>query len=139
MSDGNAEPNVEELQQTAHAAREALLTSISRLDERVKEIKTHAVDATAASGWGIAAAFAWWLSFAIDRRPRALPKYGSYASRIVHKPSLTRVVLTTAIKAAGLALTGVLLYSSYRRARRLGIGTHVVNPLPLPARTQRLF
>lgn len=135
MSDGNAEPNVEELQQTAHAAREALMSSISRLDERVKEIKTHAVDATAASGWGIAAAVAWWLSFAIDRRPRALPKY---ASRLVPKPSVTRVVVTTAIKAAGIALTGVLLYSSYQRARRLGLTTHPSNPLGLPARIERV-
>jgi len=139
MSDGNAEPNVEELQQTAHAAREALLSSISRLDERVKEIKTHAVDATAASGWGIAAAFAWWLSLAIDRKPRALPKYGTYPNRSARKPSMTRVVLTTALKTAGLVATGVLLYSSYQRARRLGIGTHAGNPSALPARTPRMF
>ena len=54
MNDHAPEPNVEELQHTAAVAREALLSSISRLDDRVKEIKTHAVDATAASGWGIA-------------------------------------------------------------------------------------
>lgn len=143
MSDQAAEPNVEELQQTAHAAREALLSSLSRLDERVKDLKSHAVDATAAGGWGIAAAFAWWMSLAIDRPRtlRMLPKQGSYASRIahMHRPSLTSVVLTTAFKTAGLVLTGVLLYSSYQRARRLGITTHAAKPLALPAATPRVF
>jgi len=138
MNDQAAEPNVEELQQTAHAAREALLSSLSRLDDRVKELKTHAVDATAASGWGIAAGLAWWLSFAIDR-PRALPKHGSYAGRVARKRSVASVVLTTAVKTAGVVLTGVLLYSSYQRARRLGITTHAANPLALPAPTQRVY
>lgn len=141
MSEQVAEPNVEELQQTAQQAREALLSSVSRLEDKVKSIKSQAVDATAASGWGIAAGLAWWLSLAIHRpRGLVLPKHGSYASRVAnaHKPSLTAVVLTSAFKTAGLVLTGVLLYSSYRRARRLA-PVPTPNPLALPTATQRIY
>ena len=137
MSDQAPEPNVGELQQTAQQAREALLSSVTRLEDRVKSIKSQAVDATAASGWGIAAGLAWWLSLAV-RQPRGLvlPKHGSYPSRIAraHRPSVAAVVLTTAFKTAGLVLTGVLLYSSYRRARRLDI-LAPANPLALPSST----
>ena len=139
MNDHAAEPNVEELQQTAQQARDALFSSVSRLEDRVKSIKSQAVDATAASGWGIAAGLAWWLSLAVHRpRGLVLPKYGTYASRIAraHKPSVAAVVFTTAFKTAGLVLTGVLLYSSYRRARRLNIATGA-NPLALPSSRPR--
>jgi hypothetical protein len=139
MNDQAPEPNVEELQQTAQQARDALLSSVSRLEDRVKSIKSQAADATAASGWGIAAGLAWWLSVAVHRpRGLLLPKHGTYSSRTAHthKPSLAVVVITTAFKTAGLVLTGVLLYSSYRRARRLNFATPA-NPLALPSSRAR--
>jgi hypothetical protein len=114
MSDGTSEPNEVELQHTADAAKEALASSLARLDDRVKHIRSSAVDATAASGWGIAAACAWWLSIALDR-PRAAPT----RARIV-RPPLATVVLTNALKTASFVLTGVLVYASYRHVRRLG-------------------
>lgn len=110
MNERTVEPSEVELQQTAQAARAALASSIARLDDRVKHLRTTAFEATAASGWGIAAACAWWLSAALDR-----PRHAARRAR----PPLLAVVLTTALKATSIALTGVLLYASYRHARKL--------------------
>lgn len=113
MSDQTSEPTEVELQQTAQAAREALASSIARLDDRVKHIRSTAVNATAASGWGIAAAAAWWLSFAIKPKPTHLvyPR--------IQRPSVIARVFTTALRTAGVVVAGTLLYASYQRARRL--------------------
>lgn len=116
MSDQTTEPNEAELAQTAQAAREALTSSLARLDDRVKHIRSTAVNATAASGWGIAAAAAWWLSFAIKPKPAHLD-FGRYPR--IQRPSLVATVLTTALRTAGVVVAGTLLYASYQRARRL--------------------
>jgi hypothetical protein len=107
------EPNEIELQHQARAARDALTSSLARLDDRVKHMRSTAVEASAASGWGIAAACAWWLSMAIDR-PRHSDDFVRRA-----RPSLAALVVTTTLKAASLALTGALVYASYRHARKL--------------------
>ncbi|HET8935246.1 MAG TPA: hypothetical protein VFN67_17480 [Polyangiales bacterium] len=106
-----SEPNEAELQHTAQAARDALASSLSRLDDRVKHIRSTAVEASAASGLGIAAVCTWWLSMAIDR-PR-------HRNGFARRPPLGALVLTTALKAASLALTGALVYASYRHARKV--------------------
>jgi hypothetical protein len=113
MSDRPSKPDVAELQHTAQAAREALTSSLARLDDRVKQLRNTAAEATAASGWGIAAVAAWWLSFAIDR-PRPTHVHGRIA-----RPPLASVIFTTALKTASVVLTGALVYASYRHARRL--------------------
>jgi hypothetical protein len=113
VSEPKHEPSEQELQQQAQAAREALASSISRLDDRVKHIRSTAVNATAASGWGLAAAAAWWLSFAIK------PKHEMQLPVRRARPSLFASILTTALRTAGVVVTGALLYASYRRARHL--------------------
>jgi len=115
------EPSEQELQQQAQAAREALASSLARLDDRVKHMRSTAVNATAASGWGLAAACAWWLSFAIKPKREELP-----LRRV--RPSLFATVLTTALRTAGVVVTGALLYASYRRARQLGEGEGTTLP-----------
>lgn len=110
------EPSEQELQFQAQAAKEALATSLARLDDRVKHIRSTAVNATAASGWGIAAACAWWLSFAFK------PKREEHGLRPA-RPSLFATVLTAALRTAGVVVTGALLYASYRRARKLNDGS----------------
>ncbi|HTU61682.1 MAG TPA: hypothetical protein VMF89_24670, partial [Polyangiales bacterium] len=62
----------------------------------------------------IAAAAAWWLSFAIKPKPEQLQLPVRRA-----RPSLFASVLTTALRTAGVVVTGALLYASYRRARHL--------------------
>jgi hypothetical protein len=114
VSEQQHEPSEQELQQQAQAAREALASSLARLDDRVKHIRSAAVNATAASGWGIAAAAAWWLSFAVKPKQHALQLPIRRA-----RPSLFASVLTTALRTAGVVVTGALLYASYRRARHL--------------------
>lgn len=109
------EPSEQELQQQAQAAREALATSLARLDDRVKHMRSTAVNATAASGWGIAAACAWWLSFAIKPKREELPLRHA-------RPSFFATVVTTALRTAGVVVAGALLYASYRRARKLSAG-----------------
>lgn len=106
-----SEPNEAELQHTAQAARDALASSLARLDDRVKHMRSTAVEASAASGLGIAAVCAWWLSTAIDR-PR-------HVNGFARRPPLAALVITTALKAASLALTGALMYASYRHARKI--------------------
>jgi hypothetical protein len=94
------------------------------LDDRVKHIRSTAINATAASGWGIAAAAAWWLSFAIKPKPAHIvyPR--------IQRPSLAATVLTTALRTAGVVVAGTLLYASYQRARRLAAD----HDAPLPVR-----
>jgi hypothetical protein len=111
-SEPQHEPSEQELQQQAQAAREALATSLARLDDRVKHMRSTAVNATAASGWGLAAACAWWLSFAIKPKREQQPLRRA-------RPSLFATVLTTTLRTAGVVVTGALLYASYRRARQL--------------------
>ena len=118
------EPSEQELQQQAQAARDALASSLARLDDRVKHIRSTAVNATAASGWGVAAACAWWLSFAIKPKREEL----QLPLRRV-RPSLFASVLTTALRTAGVVVTGALLYASYRRARQLSHDSDA----PMPA------
>lgn len=124
MSDRPSRPDVAELQQTAQIARDQLMRSIGRLDNRVKRMASTAVDATAASGWGIAAASALWISIAIDR-----PRYEA-PERRRPVPSLGKAVIKTAMKAAGFVLSGVLMYSFYRRARRLADAPQPAKQLP---------
>jgi|GEM_PF-5335286 len=114
ISEQQHEPSELELQQQAQAAREALASSLSRLDDRVKHIRSTAVNATAASGWGLAAAAAWWLSVAIKPKQHELHLPIRRA-----RPSLFASILTTALRTAGVVATGALLYASYRRARHL--------------------
>lgn len=107
----SSEPNEVELQHTAQAARDALASSLARLDDRVKHMRSTAVEASTASGLGLAAACVWWLSTAIDP-PR-------HVNGFVRRPPLAALVLRTALKAASLALTGALVYASYRHARKV--------------------
>lgn len=131
MTDRKSEPNVVELQRTALAAREELIDSLSRLDRRVKHMAGNAANATVASGWGLAAACAWWLSIAIDRpRRRALERD---KERLSARQGRGRAVMITALKAAGFVVTGVMLYSAYRRARRLSGGRGAAAPRQLVA------
>jgi hypothetical protein len=132
MSERSSEPDVAELQRSAQTARDALVSSIARLDDRVKHMRSTAVNATAASAWGIAAACAWWLSFASDRQ-REAPVRAHHA-----RPALAAVLLTSALKTAGVVLTGALLYASYRRARRLGASTDAAPVRQLSAGESRL-
>lgn len=112
ISEQPIEPSEQELQERAQAAREALASSLARLDDRVKQMRSTALNATAASGWGLAAACALWVSFAIKpkRKREELP---------ARRPSLFASVLTGVLRTAGVVATGALLYASYRRARRL--------------------
>lgn len=130
MSEQTSEPNVAELQHTAQAAREALASSLARLDDRVKHMRSTAVNATAASGWGIAAAAAWWLSSAVDRR--------SHAPAFARRPSFAARLFTGVLKTASVVLTGTLLYAAYRRASQLGESTAPMPVGQLPAGEPRL-
>jgi hypothetical protein len=118
---GQPTKDVADLQHEAAAAREALTASLARLHHRVKHMTSTARDATVASGWGIAAAAAWWLSFAIDR-PQSKPSVRLHGLGHNGRRSVAASVLTTALKGASLVLTGALMYASYRRARQLNAG-----------------
>lgn len=102
-------PNPAELEHTARAAREQLMASISHLEQRTKQLANTAKNATAAGGWGIAAACAFFVSVSIARRPRK--------PRWEEPPSLMSTVLRAAAATVGLVATGVLVYSAQRHAR----------------------
>lgn len=110
MSDRN-EPNPAELENTARAAREQLMQSISHLEQRTKHLAETAKNATAAGGWGLAAAAAFFVSVSFARRPQQ-PRWEP-------PPSTFSRVLRAAAATAGLVATGVLIYSAQRRARAL--------------------
>jgi hypothetical protein len=111
MTDRPSEPSSAELEHTARAAREQLMDSIAHLEQRTKQIAYTAKNATAAGGWGIAAACAFFVSVSLARRPRR-PRWEP-------PPSVFSVVLRAAAATAGLVATGVLVYSAQRRARAL--------------------
>lgn len=108
MSD-RPDPSPTELEHTARAAREQLMASIAHLEQRTKHLASTAKNATAAGGWGIAAACAFFVSVSFARRP---PK-----QRWEPPPSLLSTVLRAAAATVGLVATGVLVYSAQRHAR----------------------
>jgi heme/copper-type cytochrome/quinol oxidase subunit 3 len=110
MSD-RPEPNTAELEHTARAAREQLMASISHLEQRTKHLASSAKNATAAGGWGIAAACAFFVSMSFARRQQT--------ARWEPPPSTFSKVLRAAAATVGLVATGVLVYSAQRRARAL--------------------
>ena len=103
-------PNPAELEHTARAAREQLLASISHLEQRTKHFAQTAKNATAAGGWGIAAACAFFVSVSIARRPQTAPRWEP-------PPSTFSKIMRAAAATVGLVATGVLVYSAQRRAR----------------------
>ena len=124
MTERYSEPSAAELQHTALAAREQLIDSLGRLDQRVKHLAGTAANASAASGWGIAAACAWWVSATLGR-PRQEYKeykeykeYQEYPRRFGARRGLGATLLTTALKAVGFVATGVMVYAAVTRARR---------------------
>lgn len=121
MSD-RSELSPAELEHTARSAREQLLSSLSLLEQRGKQLAHTAKNATAAGGWTVAAVCAFVVSVSLTRGPAR--------ARRAEAPSTFSRVLRTAAAVVGLAATGVLVYSAQRRARALSALGHDVSSLP---------
>ncbi|MET0387012.1 MAG: hypothetical protein ABW321_13685 [Polyangiales bacterium] len=112
------EPDTTELEQRAQRAREQLMSSIARLDQRAKSMVHRATDASLAGGLSVAAAFAFWLSMSVRPRQRVLSD-GSGRVVLRQRPSILGIVLRTAGVAAGLVITGLCMRAAERHARNL--------------------
>jgi len=110
MSDQH-EPSPAELERTARTAREQLLDSLNRLEQRTKHMAHTAVNVTAVGGWSVAAACAFFISMSLARRTQRAQR--------AHTSSTLSIVLRTAVATAGMVASGVLVYSAQRRARAL--------------------
>jgi hypothetical protein len=122
MTDEAQEPDTTELELRAQQAREQLMTSLARLDQRAKHMVHQATDASLASGLCAAAAVTFWLSVSFIRRPRAqlqLRAQNTLAPERVRPRSVMSIALRTVVVAAGLVATGLLVQAAQRRTRNL--------------------
>jgi hypothetical protein len=111
MTEHSTQLTTSELQQTALNAREQLFDSLARFDRRVKQMASTAANASAASGWGIAALCAYWVSAKLDQPSQSLPE------RFVARRSFGASLFTAAVRTVGFVAAGAMVYVAVRRAR----------------------
>jgi hypothetical protein len=111
MTEHSTQLTTAELQQTALNAREQLFGSLARLDQRVKHLASTAANASAASGWGIAALCAFWISAKLEQPSQSLPE------RFVARRSFGASLFTSAVRTVGFVAAGAMVYVAVRRAR----------------------
>jgi hypothetical protein len=106
------EPDTTELTLRAEAAREQLMGSLARLDERVRTTVHQATDAGVAGGLCVAALFTCWVTLSAmrPRRPE-LPELQR------KRPSFLSLVLRAGVVAAGVVATGLLVTAAERHVR----------------------
>jgi len=119
MMDDSSEHDTTRLALRAQHAREQLMTSLSRLDERAKHLVQRATGASMVSGLGLAASLTLWMSLSLLRPPPPALPPGYTAVR--PRRSLASTLVRVACAAAGLAATAALLRSIERRAVKDGV------------------
>jgi hypothetical protein len=116
MNQETQTPDTTVLELRANQAREQLLASLARLDQRAKNIAQTAAETGTASALCMAAGVTLWLSTSVLRRPNShLPPS--------QRTSMTSVILRAAVATAGVVAAGMLLRAAERR----------VHARPLPA------
>lgn len=106
------EPDTTELTLRAEAAREQLMGSLARLDERVRTTVHQATDAGVAGGLCVAALFTFWMTVSAARPRR--PEFPELQRK---RPSFLALALRAGIVAAGVVATGLIVSAAERHVR----------------------
>lgn len=111
MTQEASAPDTTELELRANQAREQLLASLARLDERAKHLAHTAADTGTAGALCMAAAVTLWFSTSLLRspKPHVIPP------RRPQRTSIASILFKGALATAGVVAAGMLLRAAERR------------------------